>query len=136
MGWRRRTYEPKKSMNTTLRTPETEEAYQRYLLTGDKDCCFCRELDRYKNSPFTAIKRTWGFWMLMQNEYPYDRVYTTHDMLAPLRHVDWQDLTVKEVTEYNRIMNELRGKYQQLVENLGDRQSQPGHYHIHLAKCI
>jgi hypothetical protein len=72
----------------------------------------------------------------MKNDFKYDRIFAEHDMLFPVRHVEWGDLTVNEITEYNQIMARLRPKYQQLMENIGERVSQKFHYHIHLAKFL
>jgi len=120
-------------MHITLRKPETEIKYQDWLNSPkDEACCFCREL----NSPTSIIKRRWEYWALMANDYPYDKVFNQHDLLFSLRHVSWEDLTVKEVEEYNHILKKLKPGYHQLLENVGDRISQKSHYHIHLARFI
>ena len=122
-------------MHITLRREETEAKYQEWLKVPLKQkCCFCRELSYKVAKKKTAIKIEWKYWALMYNQFPYDKVYETHDLLFCKRHVDWGDLTVKEITEYNQIMKELRPLYHQLVENIGSRISQPSHYHIHLCK--
>ena len=120
-----------------MRTPETEEKYQNYLKTPEaQGCCFCRELRKFDNEQISSVKMKWQYWALMVNDYKYDKIFNEHDMLFPLRHVEWGDLTVKEITEYNQIIGKLRADYHQLMENLGERVSQKGHYHIHLARFL
>jgi hypothetical protein len=126
-----------KKMNITMRTPEVEEKYQNYLKTPEASGCpFCRELRKFDNEKISSVKMKWQYWALMANDYPYGKVFGKHDMLFPLRHVEWGDLTVKEITEYNQIIGKLRADYHQLMENLGERQSQKGHWHQHLARFL
>ena len=72
----------------------------------------------------------------MPNEYRYDRIYGVHDMLFLKRHVDYNQITLEEMNEYNRILKILEPNYHQFVRNIGDKQSQPGHFHIHLCRFI
>lgn len=122
-------------MRLSLRLPETEHRYQIYL-SEDKaiQCCFCREREFFKNSAKSAIIAEWTHWYLMFNEFPYDQFYQKHDLLFPKRHVEKGELTMNEMKEYNRIISNYSADYHQKMENLGDRISQPGHYHIHLLK--
>ena len=114
-------------MDITLRTDKVQKKYMEYLATPkSKECCFCRERDSD-----SIIKRKYKYWLLMHNEYPYDKVYRQHDLLSSKRHVGWGDLTVNEIAEYNIIRDELREKYEQTIENLGAASSQRGHFHIH-----
>jgi diadenosine tetraphosphate (Ap4A) HIT family hydrolase len=122
-------------MPISLRTKQTEQKYQDYLKTEEaQGCCFCRELKKFDADQESAVILRWQYWAVMRNNFPYDGVYETHDLLFPVRHVDFGDLTVKEVTEYNQIINSLRKTYHQSLENFGERQSQKGHYHIHFCK--
>lgn len=122
-------------MTISLRTKTTEDKYQSYLQTEEaQGCCFCREFKKECEAIPSSVKRHWKYWALAKNQFPYDAVYQTHDLLFPVRHVDFGDLTVKEVSEYNRIIKELREEYHQVLENFGERQSQKGHYHIHFCK--
>lgn len=123
--------EPKQEKKViSLRTPETEAKYQAFKKTKEADgCCFCREVEKFEKEEDTAVICTWEHWGLMWNDFPYDAVYDTHHLLFPLRHVDYEDLTLKEIEEYRQIVKNL--DYHQSVENFGERQSQKGHWHIH-----
>lgn len=122
-------------MPVSLRTPEMEDKYQKYLKTDlAKNCCFCRELDKHNSGYSSAVIKEYDCWVIMKNDFPYNMVYSVHNLLFPKRHVDFADLTVKEISEYNRILNEVRKDYHQQLENFGDRQSQKGHFHIHICK--
>jgi len=124
-------------MHITLRTPEMETKYQAWLKEPkDHKCCFCREELYWKNKTKTAITHDWKHWHLMRNDFPYDKVFGQHDLLFCKRHVDWSQLTVEEVEEYAEVLKLVKPKYQQLLENIGDRISQPSHFHIHLAKFL
>lgn len=122
-------------MDITLRTKETQKRYEDYLKTPQsKECCFCRESRNKKQGRKSEITTSWKYWELMPNEYPYSLVYKDHHLLFSKRHVPYEKLTIEEIVEYEKIMNKLRKEYHQLVENLGDRISQKGHYHVHLCR--
>ena len=122
-------------MNVSLRTPEMEEKYQEYLKQPKEvKCCFCREIVFRLANATSAITREWKNWYLMSNDFPYDAVFSRHDLLFPKRHVPHGELTLDEVDELKKILEELSPEYHQLIENLGSRISQPGHWHIHL--CV
>lgn len=122
-------------MDITLRTKETQKRYEDYLKTNISSmCCFCREIMYSELNEKSEITHKWNHWYLMPNAYPYDVVYKDHHLLFSKRHVSYEELTVKEIKEYEYIMSKLRPGYHQLVENLGDRISQKGHYHVHLCR--
>jgi hypothetical protein len=109
----------------TLRTEETYKAYKDLIAAGGLEghCALC-------DAP--AIKQ-FGFWKLMVNTFPYDRIAQTHDMLIPLRHTKESDLTEQELKEYAEIKsNYLQEHYDFLIEATNKMKSIPSHFHLHV----
>jgi diadenosine tetraphosphate (Ap4A) HIT family hydrolase len=57
-------------------------------------------------------------------------------MLAPKRHIkEIEECTPEEFSEFLDIykrMEKGEGEYNQMIRNLGNTQSIPGHFHLHL----
>lgn len=63
---------------STLRTPEGTKKYHDYLDArgADVGCPLCRK------SPLKQFM----FWKIVANDFPYEKIAQTHDMLLPVRH--------------------------------------------------
>jgi diadenosine tetraphosphate (Ap4A) HIT family hydrolase len=114
------------SSSHTLRKKSTEDKYQKYLNNDyNGECVMCR------NHIFTK----YDYWLEIENEFPYDRVFSSHVLLTPVRHVpDMKHLTVYELEELYSIMEE--GKFDMMIYNSIKKQSQPQHLHFQLGKLI
>ncbi len=108
-----------------LRTEGTYKAYTDLIAAGglEKGCALCSE---------PAIK-TFTFWKLILNKYPYDRIADVHDMLVPLRHVGDADITPDEWQEYQTIKRDhIEPTYSHVMEATNRLKSIPKHFHQHL----
>ena len=106
----------------TLRSPQTEELYQKLKEERIKlGCALCR---------LEAIE-TYTYWKIIPNEFPYDSIAKRHDMLVPLRHT--AELNEEERKEYHVIRNSyVEDNYRYIMEAVNRRKSIPDHYHLHL----
>lgn len=106
----------------SLRNPKSEEVYQR-----DKakqiGCPFCVESSNDR------------LWRVQPANYPYDAVYSIHDLLLPSRHVSSIDeLTpseAKALQERIDYYNSIK-EYDSIMFNFKHKQTQPQHLHFHL----
>ncbi len=66
-------------MSHTFRTKETEEIYRKYRENNpiDGKCVLCA---------IPSI-RDFKYWRIVKNDFPYDLISETHDMILPIRHV-------------------------------------------------
>jgi len=104
---------------TSLRTYDTELRYQE-----DKQAARTVPLE---DEP--AIQE-WERWRLITNRYPYDAVFSKHDMLIPTEGY-WQ--TVKD-DDLHSILEEIAAEYDFYFVNFPHRQSIKNLLHIHLVK--
>jgi len=75
------------------------------------------------------------YWRLIENRYPGDTLYDTHDMLVPKRIFALRgEMTLDELIEKESILKELDTHYHEITENTEVRRSVKGHYHIHLKR--
>lgn len=109
----------------TLRTPETQSAYERFKKYHPDHCPFCLQEDVVEMNVLGKD------WMIIRNKFPYDRYFKINDMLAPIEHCT--KLTRKQEREYLEIIKKLeeRGDYHQDIYNFAHRQSLR-HWHRHL----
>lgn len=105
----------------TLRKPESEERYQREK-TGVRACPFCKP---------EKILAEWKYWILLENDYPYDAVSVKHDLLVLKEHKSEVDRNAW--IEFDQSKYALTD-YHCIIENLPQRQSVPGHFHYHLLR--
>ena len=109
----------------TLRLPEVEAAYQtqrqRRAQLGDTSCPLCRA---------PSIEE-FHLWRLIPNEYPYGKIARTHHMLVPKRCVAEHELSPEEREELLALKRSLADRYHYYLEATPQRQSVPGHYHLH-----
>ena len=106
----------------TLRKPESEKKYQEEKKSVSV-CPFCTE---------EAI-HSWKNWSLVPNRYPYDLVANKHDLLILKAHRS--EPNKEELTEFEEIKKmKFTSEYHCLIENFAQRQSVPGHFHIHILR--
>jgi diadenosine tetraphosphate (Ap4A) HIT family hydrolase len=107
-----------------LRTPEEDARYREYREEGGlKVCRLCQDED---------VIKTFKYWKIMKNNFPYDRIAQTHHMIVPLRHVPEEDITPEEWREYHEIKNTMIQDYEFIIEATKSKKSIPGHFHLHL----
>lgn len=81
----------------------------------------------------TALER-WDDWILVENRFPYDLVFTTHHLLVPTRDFADRDGMMKsEQQSLSEILNYLQHQYDIVFENTPRQRSVKSLYHIHLA---
>jgi hypothetical protein len=110
-----------------LRTKKALEKYIKHLKNNKEDGCpFCNR---------EGLK-TFKYWKVIYNRFPYDRIAKEHHLLVPLRHINEDVLTKKELDELKSIKNGFIKdlKYQYILEGVVGYRSQPNHFHLHLIK--
>jgi hypothetical protein len=116
--------------NDVLRTPETLKVYRaRRQKLGDS----LAKVDLTK-LPFI---RAWKYWVLVENEFPYDKIAKKHDLLVATRHfVHDAELDILEREELFAIKAEFAEskEYDSLLENLSHNRTVPWQYHLHCIK--
>lgn len=112
-------------MSRDLRYPETEKRYRDLIATGILERC-CVLCDKEAISSFTH-------WKIITNDFPYDRIAKTHDMLVPLRHVIEGSLTDEEHQELLDIKHGyVNDHYDYIIEPTHHGKSIPTHLHSQL----
>ncbi len=77
--------------------------------------------------------KEYKYWKILKNEYPWDLMAKTHDMIVPKRHVSFEKLNSAEKKEFDLIKkNYLEKKYTHLIEVSDKGKSIPSHFHVHL----
>ncbi len=124
-------YMNKKVTRTFMRTPESMNEYMR-ISEGR------RERGEIIN-PFLNWKeklvKEFNYWVIKENEFPYDAIASTSHMLSTKRVVgfDWDLLTTEEKEEFEIIKKGYaKENYDVVWENLPKGQTIPGHFHLHL----
>lgn len=110
------------------RTKKMHDKYKRYQQANFRPgwCSFC---DVGKDK---AIK-TFRYWKIINNWFPWDRLTKTHHLLVPKRHTSGSKLTALEKSELEKIKaGYLNKKYDILAEATDRIKSIPGHFHLHL----
>lgn len=108
----------------SLRTKEGEERYSAYKKSGGlgTSCALCIKEPLEKFS----------YWKIIRNDFPYDRIATTHHMLVPLRHAKEMELTKDEYEEYLDIRKKrLEQGYDYVMTSTARMLSIPQHFHFH-----
>jgi hypothetical protein len=112
-------------MNKTLRKPESEAKYQEYLKNKPDGCPFCVEVSDV------------NLWRIQPAKFPYDAVYSKHDLLVPTRHVSRrEELTLQEEDWLQRLLSiyDSTDEYDSIMYNFRHKQTVPQHLHFHLLK--
>lgn len=106
---------------TKLRSDDTHERY----------------VNAQKNPNFFEDAETlvdFKYWRVINNEYPYDAIATTHHMLIPKREFqnEW-DMNIEEITEMHSIKRyHVPYVYDVWWLNMPHSQSAPQRLHYHL----
>ena len=108
-----------------LRTPEM---YEKYTNAKKQDDCFMCKAANYGN----VEER----WILIPNDYPYDRISDKHDMFVHRMHLSMGELTADDFKDllYRIRLLSKENTYSGVVWNFPETQSAPGHAHVHLIK--
>ncbi|MFT5849663.1 MAG: diadenosine tetraphosphate (Ap4A) HIT family hydrolase [Patiriisocius sp.] len=95
--------------------------------------------DFLKNKDFDEdrerIVKSFKYWDIIENLYPYDKIAKAHDMLVPRRvFAKMSECRKEEWDEYKIIMNqfEFDGHYDAVLENFSKGRSVLKQLHIHL----
>ena len=108
-------------MGKDLRTAKTQARYQDYRKAGglNNGCPLCR----------VDARVTFRYWKIRKNEFPYDRIAETHDLLVPRRHSDGTDFTSDELTELSVIKaGYIQGHYDYVLEATSKTKSIHDHF--------
>ena len=109
----------------SLRTPESSQRYKDHIASGEleKGCPLCEE----------EGKQSFMYWKIMKNDFPYDKIAATHDMIVPLRHIAEPEMTEEEYEELQKIKSGyIDSHYEWIMESTHQTMSIPAHYHLHL----
>lgn len=110
----------------TLRKPESEAIYTEHKKQNNKGCPFCIEVSDGK------------LWRIQPAKFPYDAVYSKHDLLIPARHVNYiDDLTETELYHLLvqlALFDSSPDEYDSIMYNFKHKQTVPQHLHFHLLK--
>jgi diadenosine tetraphosphate (Ap4A) HIT family hydrolase len=107
------------------RTTETHERYMEVLKSREvyDGCRLCDE----------TVIIEFNLWKIINNEFPYDKIASTHHMIIPKRHTNGDDLTEEELNELTTLKaGYLNEQYHMLAEALPKRKTMPSHFHLHL----
>ena len=112
----------------TFRKKETDDAYDKWRVErkekGDfYSCIFCK---------LNVIVKDFKYWVISENDFPYDKYFRVSHLLSPIRHVnEYEQLTIAEIKEYYLIREYINGTYNVVLENFGETKT-IYHYHLHL----
>ena len=109
----------------SLRTLEGKKKFQDYKknMTPNDRCVLCDK---------TAIK-SFQYWKLVTNDFPYDLVAEIHHMFVPIRHVVEDKLNRAELNELKTIKDGyINDNYDYVIEATHKNKSVPDHFHLHL----
>lgn len=112
-------------MRGSLRTKKGDAAYKKYQQAGGlaHGCVLCSK---------KALK-TFRYWLVVKNAFPYDRIAKKHHMIIPKRHVIEEKLSVAEKKELQKIKRGyIAPRYQFVFEATAIMKSVPAHHHLHL----
>lgn len=108
----------------TLRTWTTEKSYQRFKNQNcNQSCYLCR------------ARPLWEFdrWKVVKNEFPYDQIAETNDILTTKKHTGEQKITRAEQKELENIKKQyISLHYDMILENTKKKKTIPEHFHLHL----
>jgi diadenosine tetraphosphate (Ap4A) HIT family hydrolase len=109
----------------TLRREKSELKYRQ--AKADKNL-----KDLHKEEPI----KTFNYWKLVVNRFPYDIAYSVHHLLIPIRtFAEYTDMTLQEEAELNELRaNYFPYEYHVVFENTKNARSVRELFHLHLAK--
>ena len=96
-----------------------------YLKTQyNGECIFCEAALR------GTILRVYEHWIVIRNQFPYDKCFKNHRLLATKRHVtEALNQAEREELEHHILLVE---DYNQCILNKKEDRSIPLHFHYHL----
>ena len=104
------------------------ERYQRYKKSHFK-LGWCSLCDKERS----ATLKTYRYWKIVNNLFPWDRIAKIQHMLLPKRHVPYQKLNKKEKQELEKLKGGyVEHHYDIMAEATHRKKSIPEHYHLHL----
>lgn len=111
----------------SLRTPETFQKYIFAKKNSTEGCPLCRIEKR-------SVIKNFKYWVIVPNEFPYDKIAKQNDMLLLKRHADLKNISQEEFAELMEIKTNFLPNlpYSTVYENLPRQQSVKGHFHVHL----
>lgn len=111
-------------MSKLLRTKEMEERYREYRTISvlSEECILC------KKEPIRSFK----YWKIITNDFPYNRIAAQHHMILPIRHTNESSLTKEEWKEIVQIKQSDIPEYDYFLEPSRHSKSIPNHFHVHL----
>jgi len=117
------------------RTQGTQDRYDLAKKTGATILETNEAGDKCFNLENARVLRSWEYWVIIPNSFPYDQIAKKHDMLVPKRRFAYiRDATDEERHEYYAIKKELdrASEYESIMENFSHSRSARGHFHAHL----
>lgn len=75
------------------------------------------------------------YWALVPANYPYDLIAEVHHLLVPKRvFPSYREVSKEEWEEFMDIKDQLKARYDFILENLPSKITIGSHYHLHLIK--
>jgi len=113
------------SMPTKLRKPETWERYQN---APKYPVGFLSDPD------YVTIVKEFDYWVIVENDYPYDAITDTHHMLVPRDvYTSFEDVSDAAAEELDAVVREyINENYDATMENTMQNRTVPTHIHLHL----
>ena len=106
-----------------LRSVKNQNEYREFIKKGGLEniCPLCKK---------SSIK-DFLHWRIVKNDFPYDTIAKTNDILILKRH--GEETSLKEEKELKEIKKGfLNENYDFIIEALPDEKSIPGHFHVQL----
>ena len=109
----------------SLRTKETDATYAAYL-KAEQPFASCPLCDKKSVKEF-------GFWRIVENSFPYDKIAERHDLLLSKSHVKEERIEQQAWYEWQNIKKSyVNDHYDWIVEPTHSGKSIPEHFHLHL----
>jgi hypothetical protein len=111
----------------------TEECLTKYRAKRKE---YGEDLDQFELTDLPHV-REYTRWVLVENEFPYDRIADRHCLLVPKRRfVDDGEMLGAERAELLEIKQGYSDskEFDCVFENLKHNRTVPGHYHLHVLK--
>ena len=113
-----------------LRTEEVLSNYRRKSSTPGFD------IKKFSLLDLPHVK-DWKYWVLVENEFPYDKISVRHSLLVPRRHfTEDENMSSDERQELFFIKAEFKmsKEFDAILENIKHNRTVPDIYHIHCFK--
>ena len=109
----------------SFRTPQNQTEYKELRKTQKEEghCALCEK----------PPMKEYEYWKIIKNDFPYDRIAKTHNMIVSIRHASDDELNQEELNELKEIKKEiLHSDYEFIIETTYLKKSIPEHFHLHL----